>query len=289
MKINSISTQQYKYNNQQKGAKANNSPAFKGFYETVAQSKPFQGAIGKFAKSDKTFTALLLFESCWLSGFYMLNTLRNKKIEKEQKPQMIINDAMVLGVSSAGSLFLDSKISGAFTKLTDKYLANPKNQQFYKELGKKVQEQAGANSAKNQLLGEIANGAEAVTAKLGEQLKGLVGKAGDLKPFEISADQLKELQGRVGSAVNANTGNLDKAKDAVTGCIDDVYTNLAAKNEFNKIVPGINKIKTLIVFGIIYRYLGPVVVTPLANKISSKFFNKKADKADNAQATTEKK
>lgn len=289
MKINSISTQQYKYNNQQKGAKVNNSPAFKGFYETVAQSRPFRRLNGVVSRSDKTFTYLMLAESCWLSGFYMLNTLMNKKIDKEQKPQMIINDALVLGVSSAGSLFLDNKISGAYKKLTDKYFANPKNQQFYKELGKKVQEQAGANSAKNQLLAEIANGAEAVTTKLGDQLKGLVGKTGDLKAFEISADQLKELQGKVGEAVNANVGNLRKAKKAVSGCVDDVYERLAAKNETDKIVPGIDKLKTVIIFGIIYRYIGPVVVTPLANKISSKFFNKKADNADKTQATPEKK
>lgn len=279
MKINSISNQQYKYNRNQKtsSANANNSPAFKGFYESVAQSKPFQSVIGRLAKSDKTFTHLMLAESCLLSGFYMINTLRNKKIEKEQKPQMVINDALVLGVSSAGALFLDDKVSNVVTKVANKYYSKPATQEFYKKLGLEAQKKMAGAAPKMQLLDEVVNGADAVAKKMGGQLKGLVGKAGELKPFEISPDGLTSLQGKVKEAVNSNSGNLDKAKEAVKGCVDDVYNALAAKKEADKILPGINKIKTLIIFGIIYRYLGPVVVTPIANKISSKFFDKKKD------------
>lgn len=304
MKINNISTQLYKQNNQCKERQTNNAPAFKGpvsntlasakdafvkigspLYEGLATSKPFRFVIGKAAKSNNVITALMVAESVYLSSFYMLSTLGNKKIDKEQKPQMLINDALVLGVSTATTLFLDKGISGLYQNMLDKHFASPKTQDFYKKLGREVQKQLEANSAKNQLLGEIANGAEAVTAKLGEQLKGLVGKAGDLKPFEISADQLKELQGRVGSAVSANTGNLDKAKEAVGGFVDDVYTNLAAKNEINKLDKGFKKLKSVVIFGLVYRYLGPVVVTPIANKISAKLVKNKAEK----QATTEKK
>ena len=63
--------------------------------------------------------------------------------------------------------------------------------------------------------------------------------------------------------------------------IDDVYDKLAGKIEADKIIPGINKIKTLVIFGIIYRYLSPVIMTPIANKISAKFFDKK-DKTQKA-------
>lgn len=304
MKINNISTQLYKQNNQCKGIKADNVPAFKGpvsntlasakdafvktcspLYEGLATSKPFRFVIGKAAKSNNVITALMVAESVYLSSFYMRSTLKNKKIDKEQKPQMLINDALVLGVSTATTLFLDNGINNLYQNMLDKHFANPKTQVFYKELGKKVQEQLGANSAKNQLLGEIANGAEAVTAKLGEQLSGLVGKAGDLKPFEISADKLSEIQTGVGNAIKNAGGNVDNAKKAVGGFVDDVYTNLAAKNEIDKIAPGLKKLKKLVIFGLVYRYLGPVVVTPIANKISAKLVKNKAEK----QAITEKK
>ena len=64
MRINSISTQQYTNNRvNNKNANPNNSPAFKGFYEKVAGSSKFQGIVGKLAKSDRTFTYLMVAES----------------------------------------------------------------------------------------------------------------------------------------------------------------------------------------------------------------------------------
>ena len=70
---------------------------------------------------------------------------------------------------------------------------------------------------------------------------------------------------------------MEGATKAAAGLIDDVYDKLAGKVEADKVIPGINKIKTLVIFGIIYRYLGPVVVTPIANKLSSKFFSNKKE------------
>ena len=50
------------------------------------------------------------------------------------------------------------------------------------------------------------------------------------------------------------------------------------------------KLKTIVIFGLIYRYIGPVLVTPLANKISSKLFkNDKDSKTENTQKTQDKK
>lgn len=303
MKINNISTQLYKQNNQCKGIKADNAPAFKGpipdalakakgvfvekgssRYEKLATSELFTKAVGKAAKSNNAITALMLAESIYLSSFYMLSTLFNKKIDKEQKPQMIINDALVLGVSSATTLFLDKSINGLYQKLLDKHFANPKTQEFYIDLGKKVQEQLGANSAKDQLLDKIANGTKAVTDKLDEQLKDLVGKTGKLKPFEISEAQLSKIKTDVGDAIKNAGENSDK-KQAVTQCIDKVYNQLAAKNEINKIEKGLKKLKSVVIFGLVYRYLGPVVVTPIANKISAKLVKNKTEK----QAAPEKK
>ena len=203
MRINSISTQQYSNNRiNNKNAKTNNSPAFKGFYEKVAGSSKFQGFVGKLAKSDRTFTYLMVAESVILSTFYALNAVKNKNIEKEQKPQMVINEAMVLGVSSTGALFLDDKVSKVVTKVADKYFAKPATQEFYKGLGKNF-----AEASKNELLDDVAKGAQAVVEKMGTQLKTLVGKPGELKSLEISPDRLKELQAQAQKAINSNSGN----------------------------------------------------------------------------------
>ena len=289
MRINSISNQQYNPSVKKSNLKMNNAPSFKagaadlnkvqktivGAYDKLSQAKPFQKFASKLAKSDRSFTYLMVAESVILSTFYAINSLRNKKIEKEQKPQMVINDALVLGVSATGSLLLDDKVTKVVDKMADKYFRKPEIQSFYKDLGKKAQEAMGASAPKNQLLEAVAQGADDAAKLVGEHLKGIVGKTGELKPFEISADKLKEIQTNVGKAIKLNSGNLDKAKEAVKGCVDDAYDALAARKEIKDIIPGINKLKTIVIFGLIYRYIGPVVVTPLANKLSSKFFNKK--------------
>ena len=297
MRINSINST-YHY-----GAGKNNSykqpktQSFKGvpetitkplsnFYEKVAGSNGFQKFISKFSKTN-SFTHLMVAESCFLSGFYMINTLRNKKIKKEQKPQMLINDALTLGVSTAGAYLLDDKVTKVVDNLSNSYFT--KNQDFYIN---KAKESAKNIAQKTGILDDIYNAAKeasddgigSVTKKIGEQLSGIIAKGEKTKAFQISADKLKEVQEGVSNAIIANKGNMEGAKKAATELIDDVYDKLAGKVEADKIVPGINKIKTLVIFGIIYRYLGPVVVTPIANKLSSKFFSNKKDKE-----TTEKK
>lgn len=303
MKINSINNQ-YQYNSRNTASKQANSPSFKGFtpkpvvnglsnfYEGVAKTAPFQKFIHNFSKSNKTFTHVLVAESCFLSGFYMLSTLRNKKIKKEQKPQMLINDALTWGVSTAGAYLAEDKITNIVNKGAEKYFT--KNKDFYVNLGKKAQEAAGS-SAQSDLLskvGEIASkkgaeltqGLDDVAAMIGGHLKGIVSEEGTKKAFSIAPEKLKEVQASVKDAITNNTGNIDKAKDTVKGLVDDVYNSAAARKEADKLLPGINKLKVLVIFGIIYRYLGPVVITPIANKLSSKLFNNKKENAEQTQA-----
>ncbi len=288
MRINSINnTYQFKqsnnnyYNNPKaqsfKGVPATITEPLSNFYEKVASKGGFQKFISKFSKTN-SFTHLMVAESCFLSGFYMINTLRNKKIKKEQKPQMLINDALTLGVSTAGAYLLDDKVTKVVDNLSNSYFT--KNQDFYIN---KAKESAKNLAQKTGIMDDIFNAAKeatddgigAVTKKIGEQLSGIVAKGDKTKAFQISADKLKEVQEGVSNAIKANKGNMEGAKKAATGLIDDVYDKLAGKVEADKVIPGINKIKTLVIFGIIYRYLGPVVVTPIANKLSSKFFSNK--------------
>lgn len=295
MRINNINLQ-YQNNNRianKNVAQKQNSPSFSGIkevvseplsrlYDSVAGSTGFQKFVSKFSRTN-SFTHLMFADSCILSGFYMLNTLRNKKIKKEQKPQMLINDALTLGVSATGAYFLDDKVSGLVTKFTDNYFAS--NSGFYIEQAKQVAGNKGI-AYKKGIIEEIGNAAinatddviANITTKIGEHFKGM----DKTKAFQVTGEKLKEVQDDVANAIRANKGNSSEAIKAVTGTLDDVYDKLAGKFEANKLMPGINKIKTLVVFGLIYRYIGPVLVTPLANKLSSKFFDKKNEKAQKA-------
>lgn len=305
MRINSISSQ-YSYNNYKKGNSnkgitnadtRNNQPSFKGavpkpivngltkFYEKTANLELFQKAIAKFSRSDKTFTHVMVMESCFLSGFYMINTLRNKNIKEEQKPQMLINDAMTLGISTAGAYLVEDNISNMVTKGAEKYFA--KHADFYTKLGQKA-----AEKSKGNLLNKVAgvfskeNTIDDVISSIGSHLGGIIGEKGKEKAFQITDDAAAAIKSSVKDAINANKDDVIKAQEAVKGLVDDAYNKVAARAEADNIMPGINKLKVLIIFGIIYRYLGPVVITPIANKISSKFFDKK--KTDTKE-TQEKK
>ena len=97
MRINSISAQA----NIQKNNRLNNKQANPSFgaagapgvfnqmatagYKAVSDTNLFKKIATGLSKSDRTFTMLMIAESVLLSSFYMLNTLRNDKIDKKQK------------------------------------------------------------------------------------------------------------------------------------------------------------------------------------------------------------
>ena len=295
MKINSINNQYQlntRRNNIQNSSQRQQNPSFGGvkdviaeplsnFYDKVASTGKLQNFVTKFSRTN-SFTHLMVAESCFLSGFYMINTLRNKKIKKEQKPQMLINDAMTLGVATAGAYLLDNKVTNVVNKVADNYFKN--NADFYIDKAKDAAQKmaAGIKDDIGKATVDASDDAiSAITKKIGEQFKGM----DKSKAFQVTTDKLDEVAKNITSAIKSNKGNADKAKEAVAGTIDDIYGKLAGKVEADKIIPGINKIKTVVIFGIIYRYLGPVLVTPLANKLSSKLFDKKKPEEAKTQQT----
>ena len=321
MIVNSINSQYQNKNCKRSDknytAQKNNTPSFKGgaadvfkskvsepvvnglskFYTGLAKTKPFQKFVAGFSKSNNTFTHLLIGESIFLSGFYMINTLKNKKIEKEQKPQMIINDALTLGVSCAGAYFAEDKITNLVKKGSEKYFQ--KHSDFYTELGKKALDGMKDKTPQNALLEKVSEVASSSGEKLKQglddvanmmkgQLKNVVGEKGKLKTFQVASETMDNVTKSVKEAVVNNQGNAKKAVETVKGLVDDVYTKSAARTQAENTFVGINKLKVLVIFGIIYRYLGPVVITPVANKISAKLFSNEPKDKEAANKTQKK-
>ena len=286
MQVNNITPNYQIRRNSTNNVKKNATPSFGGavpepvvnglsnFYGKVANNKGFSNFIKNFSKSPRTFTHLLVAESFLLSGFYMINTLRSKKIEKEQKPQMIINDAMVLGISTAGAYLVEDKITDKVKQWSEKYFT--KHSDFYMDCGKEA-----AEKSKEAILDKIGKeSADDIATSLSDHIKSIRGN----KTFQKAAEECDTIISSVKTAITENANDLTKAKEVVGEKITDVCKAVAARAEADKTFSGINKLKVLVIFGIIYRYLGPVVVTPIANKISSKFFEGKKDKAEKTQA-----
>ncbi len=154
-----------------------------GGFEKLSKTKPLQ-KFAQFLSTKNAFTHLLVMDSALISSTYMLRTAKNKKIPKDQKPAMLINDALVWGFSTTCTYLLDSKLNNLAEKTIDRF-------------------------------------------------------------------------------VKANKGSTH-----VMEHLDDY-------------VKGIKNIKSLVVAGFIYRYVGPVIMTPIANKISKKVKEMKQAKDNN--------
>lgn len=116
-------------------AKGNNAkavPSFKGIKPGAAvtdgiatgvgkivDTKGFRGFMEWLGKKEKWFPHLIAAESLWLSAFYMQQTAASKKIEKDQKPAMILNQGITALLCTAGAYVIDGKVN----KMLEKFKA----------------------------------------------------------------------------------------------------------------------------------------------------------------------
>lgn len=287
MRINSITPQYNNINKQQKRSSfvsntKNSTPAFKGgqkealtglsgLFEKVSKTAPFQKGVKWFARSNNTFAHLMVLESAILTSFYMFNIVRNPKIEKEQKPQMLINEGLVWGVATAGNYLVDGKIKSFAEKQAVKY-AN-KHKDFYTNIGKKAIEKAPDLDIFSQLKTlskeNIDDGIKAFSEVLGSKIKS-----------EFGGDDVEKIKSAVSTCIKDNA-NLkpDELVEKAKSKFADVYKEVAGFNKEVKSLKGdFRKLGILLTVVFIYRYLGPVVITPIANKLSSKLKDMQAEK-----------
>lgn len=292
-----------------KSNNAQQNPTFKGITDfavkpltklsgEVANSDFFKKWISKFSASPRAFTHLMVLDSVILSTFYTINSLRNKKIEKEQKPQMVINDALTLAVSAAGSYLMEDAVGKKVNEMGEKYIKSHRD--TYETLGKEALEKLGDKSPVKILLDKVDglvgktgvgldDGVKEVVENFKLNMSSIVETEKTDKAFMIVKEELENYAKDFGEYVKkyvADVNNSENRGQLVT-FLKNQAENVQAREKAKDFLSGLNKLKVLVVFGLIYRYLGPVLITPLANKLSDKFFGK--DKKDKkAEATTAK-
>lgn len=292
-------TPQARYNTQYSASnnnrKYNNAPAFTGGAEQVAESvakksKFFKSVIKKcndgydkigefFAnkvipplfdnkttdritnavkESDNLFSHFLAIGSLITSGMYIYKTLSmdESKMDKDRKKTLAVNQFLTFVLSTAGAYMLDSSLSDWWSKMTVRYAANQCNDEnltlvdeYNKELAKAKVENEKIK-ADNEALKAAAKkeGRKIVKEELTEYNK-------------VKAD--KFLESRIGKYL----GTKDEA-------------DLLMKK-----INGMGKLKTMLVFALVYRYIVPVAVTKPANILCEKYLaHKKEKQAENAKA-----
>ena len=176
----------------------------------------FQKLVEFLAACKNGFPHLIAAESLLLSGFYMHETAKSKKIEQDQKPAMIINQGIVAVACTIGAYTIDGVINKAISKFKN----------IYKEAFKEMK------AAKH--------------AELLQEMKYAFSKA-----EKVSFAEKRKF---VENFIKAGTAN-----------------RVLSPGQLAKRLDGISFLKSTVIFASIYRFIGPVVLTPVANWISNKF------------------
>lgn len=172
----------------------------------VADTKGFRKFIEWFKEKDKWFPHLIAAESLWLSSFYMYNTGKSKKIEKDQKLAMMLNQGITALLCTIGAYKIDGVVNNKLASFKETYKRmNP-------ELTRKA-------NIYDYLIKKAVNNPDKLNAL----------KTGD------AAREIRE-----------------------------------ASKRLNTKLIGIRLLGPMVIFTTIYRFVGPVLVTPFANWLSEK-------------------
>jgi hypothetical protein len=249
-----------------------NSPISKGynkFADWIARNYYVRFYNSKFAKSfiehtrgpawNNMTTHMSALGSTLISGMYAVRTLQNDKLDPEKKKTLALNDILTWGISTLGSYFLDAKLGDRCERLTKRfvadYLLDHPNAKRPRTLGNWEPKNIGTMMEK---WPELVNARiDRINAKISSP------------EYKGARKLLQHVEGKASSSIR--DFNLDVLKN----------------RRLTTLIDGIGVLKSLFVFGMVYRYLVPVLVMKPANMIGHYFHDKKA--AQQAKETSTQK
>ena len=224
---------------------------FDAFTDKIARyyTKPlYQSKAGKWLAwqkdSDQIVNHMQSIGSIIVSGMYMSLTLKNKNMDEETKKKLSINQGLTWLAATLGAYGLDSVLDSIW----DKHVS-------LKHASKFLCDPENKEFADKQVLyKKLVDDWE----KHNKELK----KMFDAKPAA-------EKKGFLGLR--------KKFKPiSATKFIEKTFNN----GELVKELKGLDVIKSLVIFGTMYRFISPVAVTPIANMIGDLIFTKHEKKAE---------
>lgn len=213
------------------------------FTSRIVESDALSKLADKFKNSDNLYQHCLTIGSVITSGLYMQRTLANDKLDKDRKNTLAVNQGLTFVLSTIGAYALDKYIKGWWDNVTARFAGHLLGDGKFYENYLK-QKQALKEENKNIIQSAKAKG---------------------VKP------ELKSMP-RVGKLVEKHNyyKTLLKTSEA------DARTLMTK-------VKGMSPLRAMIVFGFVYRYFVPVVVTKPANFLCEKYLANKKAKAEAAQ------
>ena len=213
------------------------------FTSKFVDSKPLDWLADKLKNSNNLFQHCLTIGSVITSGLYMQRTLTNKELDKDRKNTLAVNQGLTFAVSTVGAYALDKYVKGWWDNVTARF--------------------AGHLLGDNKFYSDYLANKAAVIKENKELLA--ASKGSNIKP------ELKEMPSVIKSIENNSF-----YKSLLSNAGDDAKTLMTK-------VKGMSPLRTMIVFGFVYRYFVPVVVTKPANILCEKYLAHKKAKTENKQ------
>ena len=210
----------------------------KNYYARFYNSKAAKFIVDhtKSPKWNNMTTHMSALGSTLISGMYVMRTLQNDKLDPEKRKTLAINDGLTWVLSTAGAYLLDSKLGNLCDKATTRFAAN-----YLLD---------NPEARRTDLFGEW--NPKDLKQMMSEWYK-------HIKPeSEEGAKLVKDLGEK--AYKNIREFNLDILKN----------------KKLTTQIDGIGVLKSLFVFGMVYRYIVPVIVMKPANYIGRKIHEKNA-------------
>lgn len=246
-------------------------------------AKPVLGSkwFGGFAEKVQN-TGDLLFQHCLTtgsvitSGLYMQRTLANDNLDKDRKNTLAVNQFLTLCVSTAGAYLLDGYLKDWWENVSARYVGlKVLDNNFDKDF-------KDVNKTLNSLNKALKTNPDTDVKEFAVQAK---------KTHSMTEEGYKFLTDTIDSAVKTAKENDEPLKKIKTIKLDKFTKKLVDNGRIPKLaekaqkqVKGMGLLRSMIVFGFVYRYFVPVAVTKPANKLCDMYLeHKKAKEAQKAQ------
>ncbi len=226
---------------------------YKKFYNSKFAKSFIEHTKGKAWNNMTTHMSAL--GSTLISGMYVVKTLENDKLDQEKRKTLAINDVLTWGISTLGAYFLNAKLADRWENVTTRFTAN---YLLDNQKAKRVSTLGDWNPKDIRFM--MGNWSELVNAridKINEKIKSPEYKGG------------RKLIQKV-------------EKQAYTS-VRDFNLDVLKNRKLTTLIDGMGVLKSLFVFGMVYRYVVPVLVMKPANWIGQYIHNKKA--AQNNETT----
>ena len=227
----------------------------KNYYGKLVNSKTAIKFAEKTSNMGDVTKHMAALGATLISGLYVVRTLNNDNLDPQKRKTLAINDGLTWALSTASSYFLDSKLARWCDNVTDRFAAN----YLLKNPASKNIELLGDWDPAN--IRQMVQDSSEIAIKKYKQMKA------KLSPEELA----KWLE-----KVNMKEKHFESLVERPISNVEQLNSQLLKNPLLDTFMKGFPVLKTLFVFGMVYRYLVPVLVMKPANWLGNYLHNKKA-------------